>query len=177
MKAVVYQAPFSIAAENVPDPELQHPNAGIVKITSSCICGSDLHMYEGRMATLPSNASRPRSEPAKLIDANRRIASPKPLPNEGGCLKYNATENAEAANKMAKAESACRRRYPYATPRIAWPSAVVVCPCSVGGGPPEEFNPSQNRGGTVVSTKYPNPSGARRDWGRADPRRPFGGAG
>ncbi|CAI8041887.1 S-(hydroxymethyl)glutathione dehydrogenase, partial [Geodia barretti] len=51
------QAPFSIAAENVPDPELQHPNDGIVKITSSCICGSDLHMYEGRTATLPSNAS------------------------------------------------------------------------------------------------------------------------
>ena len=41
MKAVVYQAPFSIAAENVPDPELQH-------------------VYEGRTATLPSNASRPR---------------------------------------------------------------------------------------------------------------------
>ena len=51
MKAVVYQAPFSIAAENVPDPELQHPNDGIVKITSSGICGSDLHMYEGRTAT------------------------------------------------------------------------------------------------------------------------------
>ena len=31
MKAVVYQAPFSIAAENVPDPELQHPNDGIVQ--------------------------------------------------------------------------------------------------------------------------------------------------
>ena len=41
MKAVVYQAPFSIAAENVPDPELQHPNDAIVKITSSCICGSE----------------------------------------------------------------------------------------------------------------------------------------
>ena len=27
---------------------------------------------------------------------------------------------------------------------------------------PEELNPSQNRGGTVVSTKYPNPAGARR---------------
>ena len=51
MKAVVYQAPFSIAAENVPDPELQHPNDGIVKITSSCIGGADLHMYEGRTAT------------------------------------------------------------------------------------------------------------------------------
>ncbi len=48
MKAVVYKGPFSVAVENVPDPELQHPNDVIVKITSSCICGSDLHMYEGR---------------------------------------------------------------------------------------------------------------------------------
>jgi glutathione-independent formaldehyde dehydrogenase len=50
MKAVVYKGPFSVAVENVPDPELQHPNDVIVKITSSCICGSDLHMYEGRTA-------------------------------------------------------------------------------------------------------------------------------
>ena len=62
---------------------------------------------------------------------------------------------------MAKAESAWRPRYPYATPHIAWPSAVVVCPGSAGwstGG----AQPAQNRGGTVVSTKYPNPAGARR---------------
>ena len=76
MKAVVYQAPFSIAAENVPDPELQHPNDGIVKITSSCICGSDLHLYEGRTATLPSNASRPRSEPANIVDAGQGVIKP-----------------------------------------------------------------------------------------------------
>ena len=44
MKAVVYQAPFGIAAENVPDPELQHPNDGIVRITSSCICGGLAHV-------------------------------------------------------------------------------------------------------------------------------------
>ena len=50
MRAVVYQGPFKVSVENVPDPELQHPNDAIVKITSSCICGSDLHMYEGRTA-------------------------------------------------------------------------------------------------------------------------------
>ena len=53
MKAVVYKGPFNVAVENVPDPELQHPNDVIVKITSSCICGSDLHMYEGRTAAEP----------------------------------------------------------------------------------------------------------------------------
>ena len=50
MRAVVYKEPFSVAVENVPDPKIQHPNDAIVKITSSCICGSDLHMYEGRTA-------------------------------------------------------------------------------------------------------------------------------
>ena len=53
MKAVVYQGPFSVSVEEVPDPELKHPNDVIVKITSSCICGSDLHMYEGRTAAEP----------------------------------------------------------------------------------------------------------------------------
>ena len=50
MRAVVYKKPFEVAVESVPDPTIQHPNDAIVKITSSCICGSDLHMYEGRTA-------------------------------------------------------------------------------------------------------------------------------
>jgi len=53
MKAVVYKAPFKVAVDNVPDPKIEHPNDVIVKITSSCICGSDLHMYEGRTAAKP----------------------------------------------------------------------------------------------------------------------------
>ena len=53
MKAVVYKGPFQVAVENVPEPTLQQPNDVVVKITSSCICGSDLHMYEGRTAAQP----------------------------------------------------------------------------------------------------------------------------
>ena len=53
MKAVVYKGPFQVAVENVPDPKIKHPNDVIVRITSSCICGSDLHMYEGRTAAEP----------------------------------------------------------------------------------------------------------------------------
>ena len=53
MRAVVYKGPFEVTVENVPDPTLQHPNDVIVRITSSCICGSDLHMYEGRTAAQP----------------------------------------------------------------------------------------------------------------------------
>ncbi len=50
MKAVVYKEPFKVAVENVPDPRIEHPADVIVRITSSAICGSDLHMYEGRTA-------------------------------------------------------------------------------------------------------------------------------
>lgn len=53
MRAVVYKGPFSVGVEQVPDPKIQHPNDVIIRITSTCICGSDLHMYEGRTAANP----------------------------------------------------------------------------------------------------------------------------
>lgn len=53
MKAVVYKGPFEVAVEEVENPRLQHPNDVIVRVTSTAICGSDLHMYEGRTAAEP----------------------------------------------------------------------------------------------------------------------------
>lgn len=53
MKAVVYKEPFKVSVENVPDPKIEHPNDVIVRLTSTAICGSDLHMYEGRTAARP----------------------------------------------------------------------------------------------------------------------------
>jgi glutathione-independent formaldehyde dehydrogenase len=53
MKAVVYKEPFKVAVEDVADPRIEHPNDVLVRITSSAICGSDLHMYEGRTAAEP----------------------------------------------------------------------------------------------------------------------------
>jgi glutathione-independent formaldehyde dehydrogenase len=53
MRAVVYRKPFEVEVEEVPDPCIEQPIDVIVRITSSCICGSDLHMYEGRTAADP----------------------------------------------------------------------------------------------------------------------------
>jgi glutathione-independent formaldehyde dehydrogenase len=53
VKAVVYEEPYRVAVEEVPDPRIEHPNDVIVRITSAAICGSDLHMYEGRTAAEP----------------------------------------------------------------------------------------------------------------------------
>jgi glutathione-independent formaldehyde dehydrogenase len=53
VQAVVYREPFSVAVEQVEDPRIEHPNDVVVRITSAAICGSDLHMYEGRTAAEP----------------------------------------------------------------------------------------------------------------------------
>jgi glutathione-independent formaldehyde dehydrogenase len=53
VKAVVYKEPYKVTVENVPEPKIEHPQDVIVRITSTAICGSDLHMYEGRTAAKP----------------------------------------------------------------------------------------------------------------------------
>jgi glutathione-independent formaldehyde dehydrogenase len=53
VKAVVYKEPFKVAIEEVPDPRIEQPNDALVRVTSTAICGSDLHMYEGRTAAKP----------------------------------------------------------------------------------------------------------------------------
>ncbi|CAK5267050.1 unnamed protein product [Mycena citricolor] len=50
MRAVVYDKAFEVNVKDVKKPTIEHPEDVIVKITTTCICGSDLHMYEGRTA-------------------------------------------------------------------------------------------------------------------------------
>ncbi|MBW3601595.1 MAG: glutathione-independent formaldehyde dehydrogenase [Actinobacteria bacterium] len=53
MRAVVYKEPFRVAVEEVPDARMQDPTDVLIRVTSTCICGSDLHMYEGRTGAEP----------------------------------------------------------------------------------------------------------------------------
>jgi glutathione-independent formaldehyde dehydrogenase len=53
VRAVVYRGPFEVAVEEVPDPRIEQPDDVIVRLTSTCICGSDLRVYEGRTAAEP----------------------------------------------------------------------------------------------------------------------------
>src|SRR5687768_3668805 len=48
MLAMNYRGPFRVRADkNKPDPRIEHPQDAIIKVTRSCICGSDLHIYHG----------------------------------------------------------------------------------------------------------------------------------
>ncbi|WP_110182724.1 alcohol dehydrogenase catalytic domain-containing protein [Nocardioides solisilvae] len=46
MKAVTWQGPKDMRVEEVPDPTIQEPNDAIIRVTSTGLCGSDLHLYE-----------------------------------------------------------------------------------------------------------------------------------
>jgi len=48
MKALVYNGPRDVSVNEVPDAKIERATDVLVKITSTNICGSDLHMYEGR---------------------------------------------------------------------------------------------------------------------------------
>jgi len=46
MRALTWQGRRDVRVDDVPDPTIQHPTDAIVRITSTAICGSDLHLYE-----------------------------------------------------------------------------------------------------------------------------------
>jgi threonine dehydrogenase-like Zn-dependent dehydrogenase len=52
MKANCYIDKNKVQVENVPDPKILNPRDCIVKITSTAICGSDLHLYDGYVPTM-----------------------------------------------------------------------------------------------------------------------------
>lgn len=52
MKAICWHGKSDVRFIEVPDPKIQHPRDAIVKITSTAICGSDLHLYDGYMPTM-----------------------------------------------------------------------------------------------------------------------------
>jgi 2-desacetyl-2-hydroxyethyl bacteriochlorophyllide A dehydrogenase len=53
MRAVTFQAPGEVRVDERPDPELEAPDDAIVRIEASGVCGSDLHIFHGRVAIEP----------------------------------------------------------------------------------------------------------------------------
>ncbi|MFW5952331.1 MAG: zinc-dependent alcohol dehydrogenase [Gemmatimonadota bacterium] len=50
MRAMVYHGPTDVRYERKPDPILEHPEDVILRVTTTAICGSDLHLYRGLVA-------------------------------------------------------------------------------------------------------------------------------
>ena len=78
MRAVCWEGTENIQVETVPDPVLLNPRDAIIKVTTTAICGSDLHIYDGY---IPKENTRPqpnrraaRSRAVNSSDRTRRVA-------------------------------------------------------------------------------------------------------
>lgn len=52
MRALTWHGKHDVRVDSVPDPEIINPRDAIIKITSTAICGSDLHLYDGYIPTM-----------------------------------------------------------------------------------------------------------------------------
>ena len=75
MRAVTFQAPGEVRVDEVADPELTAPDEAIVRVEASGVCGSDLHIYHGRVAIEAGLHPRPRVR--RHGDRRRRRGRPR----------------------------------------------------------------------------------------------------
>jgi len=53
MRAVTFQAPYEVRVDEKPEPELLEPDDAIVRVEATGVCGSDLHIFHGRVQIEP----------------------------------------------------------------------------------------------------------------------------
>src|SRR5437763_8665166 len=52
MRAACWCGKYKVSVQNVPDPKILNPRDAIIRVTTTCICGSDLHLYDGYVPTM-----------------------------------------------------------------------------------------------------------------------------
>ncbi|HEX8650504.1 MAG TPA: zinc-dependent alcohol dehydrogenase [Pyrinomonadaceae bacterium] len=76
MKALCWYGKTDVRIENVPDPKILNPRDAIIKITSTAICGSDLHLYDGYIPTMQKGdilGHEPMGEVVEVGSENRKL--------------------------------------------------------------------------------------------------------
>lgn len=73
MLAMNYRGPYRVRASHKAEPQIEHPNDAIVRVTRSCICGSDLRLNHGLVPGHPRRLHlRPRVHRHRRCRAARR---------------------------------------------------------------------------------------------------------
>ncbi|HLO51507.1 MAG TPA: zinc-dependent alcohol dehydrogenase [Kamptonema sp.] len=73
MKAVCWHGANDVRVDNVPDPKIINPRDAIVKITSTAICGSDLHLYDGYIPTMQSGDILGHEFMGEVVELGREV--------------------------------------------------------------------------------------------------------
>src|SRR3954465_12241070 len=77
MKAVCWNGKTDLRVETVPDPEILNPRDAVVKITSTAICGSDLHLYDGYIPTMKKGDILGHEFMGEIVDLGREVKNLK----------------------------------------------------------------------------------------------------
>lgn len=90
MKAVVFHGVGDIRLDDVPEPKLQQPTDAIVRITTSAICGTDLHMVRGTMPGMKSGTILGHEAVGVVEEVGQQVRNLRPgdrvvIPSTIGC--------------------------------------------------------------------------------------------
>src|SRR5215207_3771246 len=77
MRATVWSGRNTVQVENVPDPKILNGRDAIVKITSTAICGSDLHLYDGYVPTMKKGDILGHEFMGEVVETGRRVENLK----------------------------------------------------------------------------------------------------
>src|ERR1051325_1251838 len=77
MQAVCWHGKHDVRVERVPDPQILNPHDAIVKVTSTAICGSDLHLYDGYIPTMKSGDILGHEFMGEVMEVGREVKNLK----------------------------------------------------------------------------------------------------
>jgi threonine dehydrogenase-like Zn-dependent dehydrogenase len=77
MRATVWSGRNTVQVENVPDPKILNDRDAIVKITSTAICGSDLHLYDGYVPTMKRGDILGHEFMGEIVETGRGVSNLK----------------------------------------------------------------------------------------------------
>ena len=75
MRANVWSGRNTVQVENVPDPKILNDRDAIVKITSTAICGSDLHLYDGYIPTMEKGDILGHEFMGEIVEVGRGVSN------------------------------------------------------------------------------------------------------
>ena len=77
MKALVYHGSKDVRVDTVKDPVLQEPDDVILRVTATAICGSDLHLYRGKVPTLLAGDILGHEFMGEVVEAGAQVTELK----------------------------------------------------------------------------------------------------
>lgn len=77
MKALCWQGKNKVSVEQVPDPKILNPRDAIIKITSTAICGSDLHLYDGYIPTMQKGDILGHENMGEVVEVGKDVKNLK----------------------------------------------------------------------------------------------------